>query len=137
MLRGLKSQAVTKRLMFMLVLVVMLALAGQTIIAQNADSQSAPATASKPRVLEFSAVWCAPCKKFAPIFEKVKSKYESKAAFESYDIEKGKGPSFRQKYNIIAVPTVIVLDGRGQLVFQHSGVMTEEDLSAVVDKVAK
>lgn len=58
-------------------------------------------------VLKFSAIWCAPCKKLNPIFEKLITEF-SFVNFFSVDVD---DLSFlAQKFAVQSVPTVILLN---------------------------
>lgn len=94
------------------------------------------ASSGRPRVLEFSAVWCGPCKIFEPTFKKVSGNYASKASFESYDIDDvSKGQKLANKYGIEAVPSVIILDSQGKVVFSHAGLMDEQSFTQEITRV--
>lgn len=59
-----------------------------------------------PIVYDFSAVWCGPCKLFAPVFEKVSKEYEGKANFVKVDVDAN--PELARQWGIRSVPTIIV-----------------------------
>lgn len=64
------------------------------------------------KVLKFSATWCGPCKKFAPVFEQVRAQYPQHE-FVSVDVDTD--PELAAQYGVQSVPTVVVLED-GQLV---------------------
>jgi thioredoxin 1 len=94
-----------------------------------------PTAAKRPRVVEMGAVWCAPCKIFAPIFARSKATYASKADFQSLDLDTPEGKAFANKYNVVGVPVVVILDGNGKAVFSHTGLMEEKNFNAEIVKV--
>ena len=61
----------------------------------------------KPNVLDFNAIWCGPCKNFAPIFHKVAGKYADKANFLSVDVDSCK--ALAEQYNVANIPTVAIV----------------------------
>ena len=58
------------------------------------------------KIIKFSASWCGPCRTLAPIMNEVKSENPD-IVFEDIDVDTQAEQTV--KYNISAVPTVIVL----------------------------
>lgn len=88
-----------------------------------------------PKVYEFGAAWCVPCKKFAPTFEKIKEQYSGKAEFQTIDYDDPKAKALVDKYSISSVPTIIIADAAGKKKYEHSGILDEKDLVEQVNKV--
>ena len=63
----------------------------------------------KEKVLIFKAVWCGPCKMFAPIVDKAKTQLADKYTIEAIDIDEK--PEVAQAFEIMSVPTLVHLDG--------------------------
>jgi thioredoxin 1 len=64
-----------------------------------------------PFLLDFSAVWCGPCKALAPIVEKLADEYTGKVRVGKLDIDDS--PGIPSKFGIRGVPTVLVFkDGK-------------------------
>ena len=57
-------------------------------------------------VCDFSASWCGPCRMMAPILEDVADKYKRKYYFYQIDIDSA--GELADKYNVDAVPTIII-----------------------------
>ena len=67
-------------------------------------------TKSGTVVVDFFATWCGPCKMLAPVLEEL-SNEETEVTFLKVDIDEEE--LLAEKYNIQAVPTVLVFkDGR-------------------------
>ncbi len=69
------------------------------------------------------AEWCGPCKKMAAtVFkdEKVGKFFNDNFINVKMDMEKGEGPNLSGKYNVAAYPTLLFINGKGDLV--HKGV---------------
>jgi thioredoxin 1 len=81
--------------------------------------------AEVPFLLDFSAVWCGPCKVLAPIVEKLAAEYEGKVKVGKLDIDDS--PSVASKFGIRGVPTVLVFKG-GKEAGRHVGVTNKETL---------
>lgn len=85
-----------------------------------------------PIVYDFSAVWCGPCKLFAPIFEKVSKEYADKANFVKVDVDTN--PELAQQWGIRSVPTIIVAHPSTRQYTMAQGAMSEEDFKAFLDQ---
>lgn len=74
------------------------------------------ATTDKPFVvIDFWADWCSPCKQFAPEYAKIAAEYPQ-VAFCKLDTNLDLSTTGR--YNVQAMPTVLVLEARtGNVVF--------------------
>ena len=81
--------------------------------------------AEEPFLLDFSAVWCGPCKALAPIVEKLADEYKGKVKVGKLDIDDS--PSVASKFGIRGVPTVLVFKG-GKEAGRHVGVTNKETL---------
>ena len=90
-------------------------------------SQAAKTTPQeKIVVLDFFATWCGPCKAMAPTMEKMEKKYGDKIEFRKIDIDQE--PQLAQKYDINAVPTLVILSPQGDVVDKIVGGKPEEEL---------
>jgi thioredoxin 1 len=89
----------------------------------------------RPKILEFSATWCGPCKKFAPIFDTVKSSYQSRADFQSIDIDDERHKELVNKYSVTSVPTIVFLNGQGKVMDIHHGTMSEAGFTGRIDQL--
>lgn len=70
-------------------------------------------------VIDFSASWCGPCKRLAPIIDKLAKEYEEQAIIGKVDIEEEE--DLAMKYGIRNIPTVIFIKD-GEVADKHTGV---------------
>lgn len=81
-----------------------------------APAKEAPLTAitpheTLPTIIDFNAVWCGPCQRFAPIFEEVSKEYQGKAVFLSVDVDQSS--ELARMFEVSSIPqlTVLMPDG--------------------------
>ena len=60
-----------------------------------------------PLVLDFSATWCGPCKKVAPIMDEIAAEYEGKVIVGKCDVDECE--DLAMQYGIRNVPTVLYI----------------------------
>ena len=88
-------------------------------------------SSNKLVLVDFHAVWCAPCKKMSPVIDQVEKKYAGKAFVEKIDIEANK--NLQSVYNIETVPG-LVLFKNGMEVWKHTGLISYAEISEVIDE---
>jgi thioredoxin 1 len=80
---------------------------------------------SVPVLLDFGAVWCAPCRALAPIVDKLADELKGKVKVGKLDIDDS--PVVASKFRIQGVPTVLVFkDGKES--GRHVGMTSKETL---------
>lgn len=79
-----------------------------------------------PKLVDFSAEWCRPCKMQKPIIDELAKEYKGKINVEFVDIDKNK--AMADKYKIEAIPVQVFLDAKGKEVYRHVGFMPKEDI---------
>jgi thioredoxin 1 len=78
-----------------------------------------------PFLLDFSAVWCGPCKALTPIVERLADEYKGKVRVGKLDIDDS--PGVASKFAIKSVPTILVFK-EGKESGRHVGVTNKETL---------
>jgi len=84
-------------------------------------------------MVDLGANECIPCKMMVPVMEKVKKKYQGKAAIVFIDVWKNKEPA--KRFGIQAIPTQIFFDKEGKEVHRHEGFMGEADIDRVFNEM--
>jgi thioredoxin 1 len=84
-------------------------------------------------LVDFWAGWCAPCKIFAPIFERASEKYPD-IAFASCDVEAQQ--SIAAMFGVSSIPTLTVFKEQ-IMIFQQAGALPEAVLEDLLQKTIK
>ena len=82
-----------------------------------------------PVVIDFSATWCGPCKKVAPIMDEIAEEYEGKVIIGKCDVDECE--DLAMQYGIRNVPTVLYIKD-GNVVTKQVGAANK---SVLVEKL--
>lgn len=80
------------------------------------------------------AEWCGPCKRMAATTfkdEKVGKFFNDNFVNVKMDMEKGEGPGLQRKFDVTAYPTLIFINGKGEVVHKAMGAQGNEQLIAL------
>lgn len=68
-------------------------------------------SATQPVLVDFSAVWCSPCKMLDPIVEQLAQEWNGKVKVVKLDVDHN--PNLAMDYQVMGVPTLMLfLDGK-------------------------
>ena len=85
-------------------------------------------------VFDFSATWCGPCKRLAPIIEELAETYAGQAFIGKIDIEES--PETTEKFEIMSVPTILFFKNgelqKDQIVGLPNKQILEEKIKALI-----
>ncbi|MFA5023387.1 MAG: thioredoxin family protein [Patescibacteria group bacterium] len=81
------------------------------------------------KVLKFTAVWCGPCKRLAPIYTKIKSEIKD-ADFEEVDVDEN--PALATQFKIMSIPTLVFIKD-GLEVNRLVGLVSEKDIKDTIE----
>jgi thioredoxin 1 len=84
---------------------------------------------SRPVIVDFHAVWCAPCKMQTPILKEVASEMGDKIRVIKIDVDQN--TEIAGKYAIQSVPTLIIFKD-GKIVWKQSGVVSKNQLKSLL-----
>ena len=84
-----------------------------------------------PAIIDFYADWCGPCRRVAPIMEKLAEEYDGKLLVYKINVDQEKGLS--TAFQVKSIPTVLFIPMEGQLLMQV-GALPEEGYRKVVEE---
>lgn len=82
-------------------------------------------------VIDFWAVWCSPCKMYAPIFEKVQLEYSQDVIFAKINVDDN--PMIAQRYGVSSIPSTLFMKG-GNVLRKVVGVINYTTLKQILEK---
>lgn len=84
---------------------------------------------TQPVLVDFSAVWCAPCRALAPIVEKLSIEWAGRVKVVTLDVDDN--PAITARYGVMSIPTLILFKA-GQPVARLNGLTSREKILAQV-----
>jgi len=85
------------------------------------------AALDKPMAIDFSAEWCGPCKRMAPIVEALAEKYDGKVIVGKVDGDES--PELSARFGIRNIPTILFFKN-GEVVDKTVGAIPAADVEA-------
>jgi len=106
-------------------------LMGKYIEATDANFETEVLGSDVPVLVDFWAVWCAPCRIIAPIVEELATENEGKLKVAKVDVDSN--PQTAIKYSIRSIPTLLVFKG-GAVVDQMVGAVPKSMIESRLEK---
>jgi len=78
----------------------------ETLHVSDENFQNEVLDASLPVLVDFSAVWCGPCKMLEPIINELSKDWEAKVKVVKLDVDHS--PEIAMRYQVMGVPTLIL-----------------------------
>ena len=88
--------------------------------------------ADGPVLVDFSAVWCGPCKKLEPVVHEIAQDYDGRLKVVKVDVDRA--PQAAARFAVLSVPTVLLFH-HGEVKDQAVGLVAKRVLAGMVDKV--
>jgi len=83
--------------------------------------------ANEPVLVDFSAVWCQPCKMLDPVVKQLAGEWEGKVKVVKIDADEN--PNLVMKFGVMGIPTLLFMKG-GEVKERVTGFMPKEKLVA-------
>ena len=78
-----------------------------------------------PVLVDFTAVWCGPCKMLSPVIAELAQDWEGKVSIYKMDVDTS--PITPQKYSVMGVPSLILFKD-GEIVARVTGFRPKKQL---------
>jgi thioredoxin len=98
------------------------------------EFQQIIAESKKPVVVDFWAVWCAPCRMTKPILDKLALQYQETVEFVPVNTDES--PEVAKHFRIMGIPTVLALRD-GEVVSRVTGAQNEAAYGAMFEALAE
>ena len=66
----------------------------------------------KPAIVDFTATWCGPCQRIAPILDELAAEYDGKVVIYKVDIDKNQ--ELAQAFNVSSIPAILYIPLNGE-----------------------
>lgn len=100
--------------------------------ATDADF-TAKTTTGGPVLIDFHATWCGPCRQIAPIIDTIATENPDLTVLK-VDIDQA--PATAQRYGVMSVPTLVVLNSDGTIAAQSAGAKPKAAILADLDRAS-
>ena len=97
------------------------------IKVNEATFQDEVISAQQPVLVDFSAVWCQPCKMLDPVVKQLAGEWEGKVKVVKIDADEN--PNLVMQYGVMGIPTLLFIKG-GEVKERVTGFMSKEKLIA-------
>ncbi len=99
-------------------------------IVDQTNFQQLVLDSKQPTLVDFWAVWCAPCLAVAPTIEELAQEYEGKVNFAKVNVD---GNSrLATKYGIMSIPTLLIFKD-SKPIKQIVGLKSKSELKKILD----
>jgi thioredoxin 1 len=98
------------------------------------DEYNKTITGNLPVLIDFYAKWCEPCKKMAPVIEKLQKEFEGKVIINKIDVDDAK--ELCKTLKIEGIP-VIHTYKNGKLLANKNGYQSEDDFRKLINELLK
>ena len=86
-------------------------MAGKAIEFTDGNFQDMALSSDKPVLVDFWAVWCAPCRAIAPMVEQIAEDYDGRVVVGKLDVDSNRATALN--YGIQSIPTLLLIkDGQ-------------------------
>ena len=86
---------------------------------------------SLPVLVDFWAVWCGPCLRFAPVIEEVAKEYQGRLKICKLNVDEA--PNLASIYDIMSIPTLVIFKN-GKVLDKIIGAPPKAELIKMIKK---
>lgn len=100
--------------------------------AQSAEEKS---TSDKPKVIEFYASWCEPCRRLQPAMDRARAQYSEEVEFVSVNVDDPKNREMLEEYEVCPIPTLVFVDKQKKVASYAIGCTEDRNVRAGIRKI--
>lgn len=119
-----------------LVVAVQLHFKHQANQAAQAEMVAAFSKTDKPKVIEFYADWCGPCRQYGPVVDACAKKYSDRVFFARLNVDDPASRELTKAFEISAIPRTFFINSKGKTVDDIRGAVGADVLEERVQKLA-
>lgn len=97
------------------------------------DPETVNLASGQVQFIEFFAYWCPNCKAMAPAVHGLEKIYGDRVNFVYLDRDKDSTAAIRNQLGYVYQPHFFILDGDGNILYQHSGTVPAEELQTQIE----
>ena len=105
-------------------------MSGNIVEVTDGNFEQEVLKADKPVLVDFWAVWCAPCRMLAPTVDAIADQYTGRAKVAKLNVDENGNTSAR--YNIKGIPTLLLFKG-GVIKEQIVGATSRENIARIIE----
>jgi thioredoxin 1 len=106
-------------------------MASPNVIEFTGDNWDAEVKSGTLVVADFWAPWCGPCRALTPTIDRVADQFAGKVKVGKVNVDENM--ELATKYDVATIPRVMLFKGSDQPIFLHVGVISEAELSKVIN----
>ena len=91
-------------------------------------------SAVKLTILEFSAPWCASCKKLKPTVEALNKQYGSSLNLVHVNVDDPASAKYQKQFDLVSVPTYVLYNGSNKPIEKIEREVSAKELKDIVAK---
>lgn len=99
----------------------------ELIHVDEGNFQSEVLNSEEPVLVDFSAVWCQPCKMLDPVVKQLAGEWDGKVKVVKIDADTN--PNLVMQFRVMGIPTLLFMKG-GEVKERVTGFMSKEKLVA-------
>jgi thioredoxin 1 len=103
------------------------------VVELNKDTFEKTVTENDFVIVDFWAPWCAPCRSFAPVFEKISEQYDN-VMFCKVNTEEEQ--EIAMHFQIRSIPTLMIFRDK-IIIFSQPGALPESAFKQLVDRAGE
>lgn len=104
-------------------------------LLNTAASANAAEVQARPRVIAFTNSWAEPCRQIEPVLEQAQKDMGDQIEFVEVDADDPQNQALLEKYEVAPVPTVVYLNGNGDVVNYQLGFSGAKTVKAGLQKL--